>query len=39
MHRQRGHGPIVWPPHLAQETQCLQGGCWIMLGHKWQMEW
>jgi hypothetical protein len=19
MHRQHGHGPIVWPPHLAQE--------------------
>ncbi len=19
MHRHRGHGPIVWPPHLAQE--------------------
>jgi hypothetical protein len=28
-------GHLIW----HKKSQHLQGGCWIMLGHKWQMEW
>ncbi len=34
-----GVGPLCGHLIWHKKSQHLQGGCWIMFGHKWQMEW
>jgi hypothetical protein len=34
-----GMGPLCGHLIWHKKSKHLQAGCWIILGHKWQMEW